>query len=172
MKKLVCIFFALLFTGSSLFSQSREKEYALKAAFIYNFTLFIEWNSNNTGNEFVIGVFGSSPIYEPLMEIARTKTVHGKKIIIREYNSLDETGNCQILFISQKNSYSLSEILEKVNAKGTLIISEQDGYAALGADINFVIINNKIKFEIYSKSINKSDFTMSSQLLKLALIVN
>ena len=51
-------------------------------------------------------------------------------------------------------------------------MSEQEGYAKLGAEINFIIINNKLKFEVNTKAIDKSGLKVRSQLLKLALIVD
>src|SRR6478735_1224077 len=60
----------------------KASEYNLKAAFIYNFTKFIEWKTASADNEFIIGIIGASPINDPLVEVIKTETVDGKKIII------------------------------------------------------------------------------------------
>jgi hypothetical protein len=65
----------------------------------------------------------------------------------------------------------LEDILEKTSGKGTLIISEKNGYAVQGAGINFVIIKQKLKFEANVKALNAAGLTASSQLLKLAIII-
>lgn len=155
----------------SMSAQSDNQEYNLKAAFIYNFTQFIEWSTPATGNEFCIGVIGSSPISAALEDIAKTKTVNGKKIIIRHFYTPEEISFCNILFIPQNNTISLDEIVEKTKSKNILTISEQEGYARRGIAINFIVMNAKLKFEANTKAINSEGLKASSQLLKLAVIV-
>jgi len=116
-------------------------------------------------------VLGSSSIYNSLLEISKTKTVNDKRIVILHFNKPEEITNCNILFISANSSHSLTPILAKVN-KGTLTISEEAGLAEEGTAFNFVVINDKLKFEANVKSINAAGLKASSQLLKLAIIVD
>jgi len=148
------------------------EEYSIKAAFIYRFTNYIDWDSLITGNEFVIGVIGPSPVKDELVEISRTKTIKDKKILVLQFNTIEEISACHILFISQKAQFPLSDILSKAERKGTLTISEKPGYAARGTAINFVVVDNKLKFEANPKTINSTGLKASSQLLKLAIIVD
>jgi len=76
-----------------------------------------------------------------------------------------------MLFIPRSAPFDLTEILDKVD-KGTLTVSEEGGAAKLGTAINFVIINDKLKFEINKRSIYLAGLKASSQLLKLAEIVD
>ena len=172
MVKRFCFIILILFYWIiSMGVQSDNKEYNLKAAFIYNFTRFIEWDTLNNRKEFIIGVVNSSPITESFEEIARTKTVNNKKIIIRHFYTAEEIGECDILFISENSKISLKEILDITKSRNTLTISEQEGYAKQGTAINFIVINAKLKFEANTKAINSAGLTASSQLLKLAVIV-
>ena len=164
--------FVTTFSFTSFRQKDQAKEYNLKAAFIYNFTRYIDWKESSDQNEFIIGVIGSSPINDPLAEIVKTETVDNKKITIKQFSKPADITFCHILFISEKSSIPLDDILAKTTGKGTLIISEQDGYAELGTAINFVIINRKLKFEANVKAINAAGLTASSQLLKLAIIIN
>ncbi|MEJ0104829.1 MAG: YfiR family protein [Bacteroidota bacterium] len=151
-------------------AQARNQEADLKAVFIYNFTYYIDWDSSYLSNDFVIGVIGFSPVTASLNEIAKSNKVNNKKIIIRVFDKPGDIESCQILFIPAKLSYSLSSILEKVD-KGMLTISEQPGYASKGTAFNFVLINNKLKFEANLKTISSGGLKASSQLLKLAIII-
>lgn len=149
----------------------KASEYNLKAAFIYNFTKFIEWKTVTTDSEFIIGIIGASPINDPLVEVIKTETVDGKKIIIKHFNNTADISVCHILFISRSAGAALEDILAQTTGKSMLIVSEQAGYAKSGTAINFVIINRKLKFEANVKAINAAGLTASSQLLKLAIIV-
>lgn len=151
--------------------QEENEEYNIKAAFIYKFTDYIDWDSLVPGDDFVIGVIGSSPITDQLNEIAKTKTVKDKKIVIRQFNKAAEIGPCHILFISQNTLLPLADILSKIPDKGTLTISEKEGYAKKGTAINFIEVDNKLKFEANPREINDAGLKASSQLLKLAIIV-
>lgn len=171
LKTSLLLFIIPILTGFSGKGQPETKEYKLKAAFIYNFTKYVEWDTTFSANEFVIGIFGPSPIWEPLSEIARTKTVNDKTIIIRQFNKPDEIIFSHILFISHDVSFPLNEILAKTSVKGTLIICERTGAAAEGSAINFIIINNNLKFEANPKTISSAGLKAGSQLMKLAVLI-
>jgi len=167
------LFILSSFTTVFDFTQDHSaNEYNLKAAFIYNFTKYVDWNSSSGENEFIIGVVGHSAIYVPLEIIANTKSVNGKRIQLRQFSSLNNYTFCNAIFISKNTDQSIEEILEKVERKGTLIISEKNGYALKGSAINFILINNSVKFEINTNKLKVAGLNVSSQLLKLAIIVN
>lgn len=152
-------------------AQPGAQEADLKGAFIYNFTKYIDWNQYNNGDKFIIGVIGSSSVVKSLMEIAETNTVNSKKIEIRFFDDPEEIEFCNILFIPENIPFPLSLILSKIN-KGMLTISEERGFASEGTAFNFVRKNGKLKFEVNLKALSKADIKASSQLLKLAIIVN
>ncbi len=170
--KVACTILLLLLLSAFTSPLENTEEYNVKAAFIYKFTNYIEWETPVPAGEFTIGVIGSSPIIKSLEQIARTKTVNYKKIVVKHFNEPEEIAGCQILFVSQNTSSPLSSILIAAPQKGTLVISEKPGYCAMGTGINFVVIDNKLKFEANPKAIYSAGLSASSQLLKLAIIVN
>jgi hypothetical protein len=152
-------------------AQSQQQEANLKAAFIYNFTKYIDWDTSLIGNNFVIGIMGPSEITAPLNQITRTNTIMNKKIIVNVYNKPEEINNCQLLFIPRRYPYPLRAVLDHLG-KGVLTVSEENGYAREGTAFNFFIDNDKLKFEANVKSILGAGLRASSQLLKLAKIVD
>lgn len=160
------------YPNNSVDVNTEVEEYALKAAFLYNFSKYIDWNEGDTKKDFMIGVFGQSPIMTPLKEIAKNKTVNGRKIVVVQYFNPGDIKYCNILFISKNTSYALSEILAKSNKKGILNVSEREGYAKKGVGINFIIVDNNLKFEANTKAMNAADLKVSSHLLNLAILVD
>lgn len=147
------------------------EEYSVKAAFIYNFTKFIEWEESAEPAPFVIGIIGDSPIYKPLQELAVKKTVNNKKIEIRHCVSKNASlCKCQILFVPEtiKNKEFQAFLAELNVTKNILIISESKGFLDNGSAINFLMHEDHIKFEINVGSLNKCNLKASAQLLKLA----
>lgn len=171
MKKIVYIII-LSFTGFSFRFNTEAEEYKLKAAFIYNFTMYIEWTPPMSENEFIIGVIDSSPINKHLEDIANSEKVNGKKIVVRRYNTLEDIGFCHILFIPQSCSLSLNDIIDDPDLKRTLTISEKEEYAKKGTAINFIEVDSKLKFEVNMNKLKSAGIKASSQLLKLAIIIN
>jgi hypothetical protein len=171
-KSLYICFLFIVSAGFRPGFQQEASEYDLKAAFVYNFTKFIDWNSYLKEEEFFIGIVGNSKITSSLNAIAQSNKVGEKKIRLRQFSKIEDIDFCHILFISNDTSISLQAILEKAAVKGTLIISEKEGYAKKGTCLNFIILNNKLKFEANMKAINAADLKAGAQLLKLAIVID
>ena len=172
-RKRYLVLLTVVFFMSSFFQTTKNdaEEYAVKAAFIYNFTKFVEWDKTETSPTFVIGVIGESPIYKPLMELAATKTINSKKIEVLKCTAANPSNcRCQILFVPEatKSKEFQDFISELSTSKNILIISESKGFLNNGSAINFLVSENHIKFEINMGCLSKYNLKASSQLLKLA----
>ena len=146
-------------------------EAEIKAVFIYNFTKYIQWEMPDSAAIFKIGILNGAEVSAPLKEIAAKKMVNGRKIRIEEYRDIDQIDHCQILLISEAHKASLEQILSVMKKKNVLIIGESEGFAEEGAAIDFVLKNGQIKFQINRRAIKQSGLRVSSQLLKLALLI-
>ena len=62
--------------------------------------------------------------------------------------SLKQTKSCNMLYISNSEKDHLEEILEAIKNQPILVIGDTYGFAERGVGINFVIIGNKIQFEV------------------------
>ncbi|RZM23572.1 MAG: YfiR family protein [Pedobacter sp.] len=151
--------------------QQRVQEANLKAAFMYNFTRYISWEESSRNNYFIFGILGNSPVTDALIDISLKHDVGNKNILVRNFNSIADISYCHILFIPAKSGFRMADIAEKI-PRGVLTITEEPGMAAQGSGFNFVVINEKLKFEVNLKTLYLAGIKVSSQLLKLALIVN
>jgi hypothetical protein len=153
-------------------SYTDTQEYALKAAFIYRFIDYIEWDKNSNSKTFEIAVLKKSPITEMLIEISKDKKVKNKNMYVREYYDLNDIGFCNILFISKNYNDPIETVISKFSDKNVLIITEQIGYGEKGSHINFLISENKLKFEVNLNAAKKARLKLSSQLLEHAIIIS
>jgi hypothetical protein len=147
------------------------QEYALKAAFVYRFIEYVEWENKNDSKTFEIAVLNESPITDMLIEIARDKKVKNKNMYVKEYYDLNDISFCNILFVSKNYNNPIESVIAKFSDKNVLIITEQIGYGVKGADINFLISENKLKFEVNLNAAKKARLKLSSQLLEHAIII-
>lgn len=142
-----------------------------QAMFIYNFSRLIEWPASYKSGPFIIGVLGASQTLNELQTYTTNKTVGTQKIAVKRFNSPAEIGNCHILFVPFGKTKQLSDINQVIGTKSTLIIAEKNGAIDAGAALNFVIIGDKLKFEIKPTNATSKKINMSSKLNEMAFKV-
>ena len=169
----VVLLFGLIFVlGSSGFAQSPPpSEYQIKAAFLYNFAKFVEWPTQafaGPRSPVVIGVLGKNVFGDDLEQTIRDKTVNNHPFQFKQFHSVDEVTNCQILFISTSEKERLPKILSGLRGASVLTVSEMDHFTDTGGMINFVIEDNRVHFQINDAAAKKAGLKISSKLLSLA----
>jgi len=148
---------------------SAQVNYKIHSLFVYKFTQYIEWPSKSV--EFVIGIVGNSPIQEELEALAAIKKVDTRSIVIKKISPTADLSGCNMVFIAQNQSSHLPAISGKLQGKPILIISETNDGATKGAGINFIIVDDKMKFELNKGSVEKKGLKVSGDLAKLAVMV-
>lgn len=164
---------ALLCCATRASAQSgSNREYEIKAAFLYNFINYIDWPGNAlpAGETLTLGVVGDDP-FGPALEPLNGKVIKGRKLVVKKVATIPEAKTCQILFISPSEKPRVPEILGQLKDAKILTISETEGFAERGGIINFIEERNKVRFEINADAARRTGFTISSELLKLARIV-
>jgi len=146
-----------------------QVNYKIHSLFVYKFTQYIEWPSGE--GDFVIGIVGSSPIQEELEALASTKKVGTRTIVVKKLSPTADMNSCDMVFIAQGQSSHLGTISGKLQGKPVLIVSETDNGAKKGAGINFIIIDDKMKFELNKAAVEKQGLKVSGDLAKLAVMV-
>lgn len=177
MRKICAILISLLcisadYVRMPIMQDPNNANSKIKATFIYNFTKYIDWPEKYKEGNFVIGVLGTTSFYNDLTALLTKKSV-GKQIFeIKSYTNIESiTGNCHILFIPADHSAQMADVLKKLKGKSTLIVTEKSGLAKQGSGINFVVENNKQRFELNKTNIEKYDLKVSSTLASLAIAV-
>ena len=143
----------------------------LKAVFIMNFTKLIDWPESTRKGDFVIGVIGNSPLHTELVKMAKTKKVANQSLNVQKFNNPNEIKSCHILFVSKNKSLEISSIVNKTKPYNTLVVTENPGLIDKGSGINFVVKNNRQKFELNKKNVERYNLKISSSLESLALTV-
>jgi len=139
-----------------------------QAMFIYNFSRLIEWPSNYKTGPFIIGFVGSSFTYEQMLAFSAGKSVGAQAISVQKFATIDDISTCHILFIPFSKTKDMVNILTKIQGKSTLIISEKNGAITSGSAINFIIFDDKLKFEFKPENATKYQIKVSSKLNEMA----
>jgi hypothetical protein len=164
---------SLFLLGAAAFSAQAQasKEYQLKAAFVYNFTKFVEWPTNRLSDDhapIVIGVFANSRYARELEEAVKNRKVNGRKIVVNEIHSIEQARGVQMLVFDGAPEAQMKEALQALKDSPVLSIGESEAFAESNGILNFVREGDKLHFEINLDAARRSGLKISAQFLKLA----
>ena len=143
----------------------------MKAAFLYNFSKFVEWPPHAFGRAdgpFIIGVLGKDPFGEALERAVAGKFIQGRPVVIRRWISSKDFIQCHLLFVSNSERDRLPDILNELKGSSVLTVAEMEGFVNRGGMINFLLLEGRVQFEINNRSAQSSRIRISSKLLQLA----
>lgn len=168
------LLFVLAFSSLSFQQQPNfDPNAKVKAVFIYNFTRYFEWPEKMKSGNFIIQVIGTnSSLNNELNKMASTKQVGNQKLEIKNSSKLDPGVKPHIIFLLSEASDLLKEATSKYKGKGALIVTEKMGLAKAGSAINFVVADNKQKFEYSKNNAVKAGLKTSDELKNLAIAVD
>ncbi len=170
-----CItFFIMVYTPCSISAQPTiSKEYQVKAAFLLNFTRFIEWPPSSFTSDqapIVIGILGANPFGNYLNEIVTNEKVNTHPLIVQHYKSINDMKSCHILFINKLETEYLAQVPEILKERNILTVSDAPDFLRQGGMMLFFTKNNKIQFQINLDAVKTTKLDISSKLLRLAEI--
>ncbi len=142
----------------------------VQASFVYNFTKYVEWPASTKSGNFIIGIYGNSAIYDELIKVAESKKAGSQPIVVKKIGNAGEITDQHMLFVAANKSREVGEIVTKVGSKPTLIITESANNIDKGVAINFVVVDNKQRFELKRESLTERGLKISSELEKFAIM--
>lgn len=148
------------------------QEYALKAAFLFNFVKFVEWPASAFAGErapMTICVFGNDPFGRALDEVVQGERVGERGLAVRRPDGRDDLEACHVLFVSSSEKDRLAGVLAQVQGAPVLTVGDTDGFLRAGGVINFVLEGSKVRFLIDQEAAERSGLRISSKLMRLAV---
>jgi YfiR/HmsC-like len=156
---------------------SDSSEYLIKAGFIYNFAKLVEWPTASfvqPDSPIVIGILGEDPFGATLDKIVADKKINGRGLAVKRLKwsrDLKDLKDCNILFVSTSEKEHIESVIDAMKGLPILTIGDAPGFAKRGGVMNFVLEDNKVRFEVNVEAAKHADLTISSRLLTLAKIV-
>ncbi len=164
MKKLLILILLCICGLTKGYSQMGKTQ----AMFIYNFSKLVKWPSSYSQGNFVIGVIGESDTYSALLEFTKNKRVGPQTILVKKFNDTKDITDCHILFVSSDKNSKMNEIVAKIKTQNSLVISETKGSIKSGSAIDFLIVDNKLRYQINISNAEKYNLVVSKSLVDLA----
>jgi len=173
-KGLVSVAFAVglsLCAGIAL-AQAGEEE--IKAAFLFNFARYVEWPASSfDGDETPVRVclIGAGGFAKTVSESVSGKRVDRRSVEVMEAEDPASAVDCHILFVGEGVGAARSKLIAKLAKAPVLTVSDSEGFARAGGIANFYRADKKVRFEINPGAARDAGLRISSQLLRLARVV-
>jgi hypothetical protein len=144
-------------------------EYRVKAAFLLNFTKFIEWPASafeTPDSPIAVCILGEDPFGAALDEILAGEVVNGRKLSLRRLKRPPAPRSCQVLFVSRSEKESHPALPNA--GTGMLTVGEGEDFVREGGMIGFLIDNRRVRFDINQTAAENAGLKLSSKLLSVA----
>lgn len=139
----------------------------LKAAFVYNFTVFTEWPQDALGAGAPIRICASlgSTLAAALGQL-NDKLVNGHRISVRPTPAAAR--NCHVLVLGVQDRERWVQLRHELAGASVLTVADDPDIGADGAVIAMSVENLRIGFAVDLVAARGARLTLSSKLLRLA----
>jgi hypothetical protein len=154
--------------------EPKPSEYQVKAAYLYNFSRFIEWParpSAESSEPFAICVLGKDPFGSILDTTVSGQGTGAQSPVAKRLTKPEDALGCQILFVGASEESHLKEILSVLGKASVLTVSDIPRFSERGGMIEFVLKGDRVRFEVNLTNAVNAGLAVSSDLLKVALAV-
>lgn len=147
--------------------EAASLEYEVKAAFLFNFTKFVQWPaapSAGADTPFTICIVGDDPFGKALDNIVQGESVNGRRITVQRLPA-DPQNSCELEYVAKNFSIPASALEA---GSGVLTVGEGDEFVHHGGMVGFVIDDRRVRFDINLKAATNAGLKLSSKLLAVA----
>ncbi len=157
--------------GAKVFAQAdaNPAEYQIKAAYVFKFLNYVDWPEQGAADAPLhIGVIGARAMADALTDIVAKRTVNGRPVTVRRLRPGDATAQLNLLFVAASEKARLADIVAATKDQSTLVVTESAEAPALGSAINFVVEDDKVRFDVAPRAFERANLKVSARLLTVA----
>ena len=160
----------VFFPAWTVSAQGESIEDDVKAAFLYNFTKYVDWPSSafqDSSDSFRMCVAASPKFVRTVETLITGETARGRpiKLVTPE---LANVHRCHVLFTGAREVSRFDGALRSLSGRPILTIGESQALFDQGAAILLVVDDRRVRFDIDVRAIEKAGLTVSSKLLRVA----
>jgi hypothetical protein len=160
---------ALFIAWNGAAAQALEQQ--VKAAFLFRFLSFVEWPPHALGAPgapLVIAVLGADDLHSELQTIVAGRTVNDRPVAVQRVKEGERPSRAHVLFVGRNASSRLRGL---ATVPDLLLVSESEGALEQGALINFLIRDERVRFEVAPDEAERRGLRIGARMLAVALHV-
>jgi hypothetical protein len=166
--------FGLLCGAPAARAQDTAVEYAVKATYLYKFVPFVQWPAAAFAapdSPVILCVVGGGGFSEILVRAVSGETIEGRPVLSRSLPAVAADSGCHVLYTAGSATQSVAQGLAAVQGRPVLSVTESLPAAGTKGIVNFVLADNRVRFEIDNQAAAENGLLISSKLLSLAVAV-
>jgi len=156
--------------GGVAFAQSGPSaEYGVKAAFLLNFSRFVEWPPEGFAepqDTMELCILGKDPFGRILDDVVQGESVKSRRLIVRRFAQAPIAAGCRVVYVSPE----VQNVKRLLSLLGPYVLTIGEGKTFLreGGMIAFVLESGRVRFDISQTTAENADLKISSNLLQVA----
>jgi hypothetical protein len=169
---LFCALLCLLPGGFGAHADEAYSEDAVKAAFLYRFTGYVEWpTAVHPATLFTIAVYEADGVAHELQRLLPVHPINGLPAQVRSINNIRELGDAQMLYIGPGHAETLRTLIASVGTHPVLLVTDDENGLGVGGALNFLTLDKRVRFEVSLTAAERMGLKISSELLSVAIRV-
>lgn len=152
----------------------QASEADIKAAFLYNFTKYIEWPPAafaGASDPFRVCVLADETFTRSVSNFIADETVQGRKIQLIAPR-VPDLARCHILFVGQEAGARARAVLAATSGRPVLTVGETPGFLEQGGVVLFHVEDQRVRFDLHLQAASRAGLTVSSKLVRVARYVH
>ncbi len=154
-------------------SQDLTLEYTIEATYLRNLSPFVTWPNARAefpGGAFILCVVGGDPFGDLLDRVVSDQQVDNHPIVIRRFAAVIGNPDCSVMYVTGPVDQVAAD-LTVVREMPVLTVTDNATDPAATGIINFLIVDNHVRFDINNSTAAAGGLIISSKLLSLAVHV-
>jgi len=148
-------------------------EYEVKAAFLYNFTKFIEWphTPESSSTPFTICIVGEDPFESTIDRLTSGKTVGGRPLQIRRHKEPADAKQCANAYVSASEKSKAAKLIEITRGTSVLTVGESREFVRSGGMVSLSTDTGRVSVVINAEAAQTGGLKISAKLMTLATVL-
>lgn len=170
--KLLLLSIAAIAAASVLQSVNAQalNEDMIKANYVLRFTDFVRWQEP-TGEVIRIAMLGEDNMKHEIMAAAKSRSNRGRvfEVIIVKPDSITMQ-DIDLIYIGRGYRNQWPGIIESSRRASVVTVASEPGFLKAGGLIEFVKVQNRLRFSLNMTDVDSYDVTISSKLVQLSVL--
>lgn len=150
-------------------ADDRYSEDAVKAAYLYRFAGYVKWPRKQPQHApFTIDVIGDGSVAGVLRRLLPDHPINGKIARVRVIRRIEDLGDAQMLYIGDEYRGDIHAAIASIASRPVLVVTDEERGLDDGGVINFVEVDQRVRFEVSLTAAGHAGLEISSELLSVA----
>jgi hypothetical protein len=142
----------------------------IEAAYLYKFGGYITWPAEafpGPDSPFIIGVAGDDAMADELETLVAGRSMNGRAVVVKRIHAGQSIAGIHIMFVAAGTAQG-ETLIAAAHDISTVAVTEGDDGLERGAGFSFVLVNDRVRFDVALDAAQTGGVKVSSQLLSVA----